>query len=98
MHQHLVFEQEGYDSTSNPLDPSHPPGFQVANIGQDSNGEVPITVRLAGSWGSKDLRAGFAFETSPGPTSSLIRTGFLGYAGSLEATTVYACLKVLQWA
>lgn len=98
MHQHIVFEQHGYDSITNPLDTSYPPRFQVENIGQDIIGDVPVIVHLAGSWGSNDLRAGFAFEISTGASLSLTRAGFYGYAGSLAATTVFSCLKALKWA
>ena len=39
MQPHTIFVQQRHDPTQNPRDPSTPPGFDVANIGQNTFGQ-----------------------------------------------------------
>lgn len=49
MCQHGIFTHNSYDPTRKPLDPSTPPEFHVAHIGQQIHGIPSITFQIAGT-------------------------------------------------
>lgn len=98
MRQHAIFEQQGHDPTRNNLDPSIPPGFQMANIGQDIGYVYPLTIQIVGSLDKADNRAGFTFEVCTGNSSLRFRQGFFGYVASSIFKIAMACLRAVTWA
>lgn len=95
--QHGIFTNDSFDPTRNPLDPSIPPGFNVAHIGQQHYGSPSITIQIAGKRRkSKCLgsTAWIGMMATPCPT---LRHASICFTSSNISVIALACLQALTW-
>lgn len=98
MRLHAIFAQQRHDPTRNPLDPSTPPGFDVANIGHYNSGQPEITLQIAGYQHKLKGLGGIAWVASIGHQTSHYQHGTLCYSESLISMVAKACQQACTWA
>lgn len=87
-----------FDQTRNPRDPTTPPGFQCANLGQHVTHPGTFVVQIDGVWNKKKKTRGLAWVNSLNSTSETPFLGDFCHANSALATKATACLNTIQWA
>lgn len=98
MRYHAIFVQDLHDPTRNPLDPSTPPGFEIANIGQQTGHLPSITILIAGTRPIIKGLGGLAWITRSANCLPSIKQGSFCYSPSAVFTEVMACLHAITWA
>ena len=98
MHQHAIFAQQQHDPTQNPLDPPTPPGFEIANLGQQTSPQPTILFQIAANRNKATGKGGIAWIegiANPGPQH---QHGSFCYSTSNISLVALACHQACSWA
>ncbi|KMS96439.1 hypothetical protein BVRB_9g224930 [Beta vulgaris subsp. vulgaris] len=98
MRHHAIFVQQVHDPTRNPLDPSAPPGFVIANIGHQNGHPPSIIIQIAGTRPNKKGLGGIAWVMGFTNCLPSAKHGTLSYSPSTGSTEAMACLHAITWA
>lgn len=98
LRHHGIFVQNSYDATRNPLDPSIPPRFHVAYIGQQIHGTPSLTFQIAGIWRKNGVLGSIAWVGVMDTCPSLLSHGSPSYWSTTILTVASACLHAKNWA
>ncbi|KMT08263.1 hypothetical protein BVRB_6g141910 [Beta vulgaris subsp. vulgaris] len=99
--QHLVFVQACRDPTRNPLDPTQPTGFAMAQLGHQGHHEDPassITILIAARYLKRKHKGDFTWVTDSTSLRMQEQQGAFCCAQSSLSLISTACLKALMWA
>ena len=96
--QHATFISTRHDPSRNPRDPNSPPGFHLANLGQQTTVERPLKVQINAACDRCKLSTGIAWVISSLPTTNQRKYGCFSYASSALAAELMTCLKAITWA
>ncbi|XP_010693932.1 uncharacterized protein LOC104906813 [Beta vulgaris subsp. vulgaris] len=96
--QHATFIVERNEQSRMLRDPTTPPGFHLAHLGNQQSGERPLKMQIRAAWDKCNLLTGIGWVISSSPNQHPREYGCFSYASSAIAVVLTACLKAVTWA